>query len=313
MSSQKPGRSNLTREQIKAEREAKKAAKAAAKKNNRIPETSINCIEKDKTSKASDEVSCVANGPLETSSNSNEQADKTIAKDVTKTKGERVAKEVSKQDTVSSVSASVTNGSSEDGSEIKSKAELRAERRAKQEAQRAAKQQQAAQSNITPQTSVKSQAVKPADTVPECPAKRTVAKNTTKEDIHEINLFKHLYQEREQSASRAAEITSRIHPAIVKLGIQYAKKIIVGSNARCVALLAAVRQMVGDFEKPAQADFVRGLNAILDESLVYLRHCRPWAVSMQNAISHLKRQMTQFPPTLSDDDVRQHISYFLII
>ena len=34
-----------------------------------------------------------------------------------------------------------------------------------------------------------------------------------------------------------------IHPAILKLGIQYSKGIISGSNARCVALIHAMKQV----------------------------------------------------------------------
>lgn len=36
---------------------------------------------------------------------------------------------------------------------------------------------------------------------------------------------------------------SNIHPAVIKLGVQYAKGIICGSNARCVALLLAFKKV----------------------------------------------------------------------
>jgi translation initiation factor eIF-2B subunit delta len=35
-----------------------------------------------------------------------------------------------------------------------------------------------------------------------------------------------------------------LHPAVVKLGTQYADHIVVGSNARCIALLNALKQVV---------------------------------------------------------------------
>ena len=34
-----------------------------------------------------------------------------------------------------------------------------------------------------------------------------------------------------------------VHPAVVKLGLQYSEGIICGSNARCIALLAAFQQV----------------------------------------------------------------------
>lgn len=121
---------------------------------------------------------------------------------------------------------------------------------------------------------------------------------------HEVNLFKHLYDERQLALVHVASVNSSIHPAIVRLGVQYADKVIVGSNARCVALLAAVKRLIEDFQRPQHADFIRGLEARLQESVAYLHHCRPLAVSMQNALRHLKWQMTQLPPTLSDKDAK---------
>ena len=34
-----------------------------------------------------------------------------------------------------------------------------------------------------------------------------------------------------------------LHPAVMKLGIQYADRVVVGSNARCIALLNALKQV----------------------------------------------------------------------
>jgi len=320
----KPNLTEKTREEIKAEREAKKAAKAAAKltknkinktnetcysinsvtsiTNNEIPETSnsIKANETKKKNSISENVSNeIKNGSLEISNKISEQIIKTDSTDITNTEDKTVEK-VAKQNVIPSSNVNEPSKSENKG---KSKAELRAERRAKQESQRAAKQQQSlVKSNDKLQT-VK-QTAKPV--VSECPVKKIVIKSAINEDEHEINLFKHLYHERQLYSVNIATINSRIHPAIVKLGVQYANKIIVGSNARCIALLAAMKQVIVEFEKPAQADFVRGLEVILQESLAYLHHCRPLAVSMQNAMRHLKWHMTQFSSTLPDNEVGQH-------
>jgi len=37
-----------------------------------------------------------------------------------------------------------------------------------------------------------------------------------------------------------------LHPAVMKLGMQYADRVVVGSNARCIALLNALRQVRGE-------------------------------------------------------------------
>ncbi|XP_067206408.1 translation initiation factor eIF2B subunit delta isoform X2 [Linepithema humile] len=326
----KPNVSQKTREEIKAEREAKKAAKAAAKavkgKSNVTVEEKIDnnvtnvasvssckIPQKNVKTEAAKEInSKAADKSIETCNNinnehmvvdcKNPEVDiKTVLK--ARVKNLRFA-EVSKANTIESTNVAVQNGTSEDNCEGKSKAELRAERRAKQEAQRAAKQQQ----QLTKDKAKADEPVKPCvETTSECLVKKSVAKSVTKEDTHEINLFKHLNYERELSLINIAIVNSNIHPAIVRLGVQYKSKVIVGSNARCVALLAAIKCVVKDFEKPAQADFIRGLEASLQESLAYLRRCRPLAVSMHNAMRHLNWQMTQFSPTLSDEEAKNKL------
>lgn len=320
--SKSEGKSNLpqkTREEIKAEREAKKAAKAAAK----VAKANVN--KADNVRNAAAVANCKIPVRDAKADVTTAKGDKVVETDNIKSKSatancgvlERGAKAAVATDAAGSQPADtgalkeneiqssnvVQNGASEGRSEGKSKAELRAERRAKQEAQRAAKQQQPAKDNVKTVESAKPR----VETVAECPARRSVAKSAIREDAHTVDLFKHLYQERERSLFNIATVNSSIHPAIVRLGVQYANKIIVGSNARCVALLAAVKQVVRDFEKPTQEDFVRSLEAHLKESLRYLRHCRPLGVSMQNAMRHLTWQMTQFSSTLSDEKAKNKL------
>ncbi|KAL6254375.1 hypothetical protein P5V15_014422 [Pogonomyrmex californicus] len=272
-SNERPNFPQKTREEIKAEREAKKAAKAAAKiikiNNNKVDNKNADPMANCKISA---------------------RTEKTI-----------IATEKNDKENTSQPSGiGIRNDTFEGKNERKSKAELRAERRAKQEAQRAVKQQQQlSKDNVKSKELLKSH----IETVSEC----LVKKNIVKEDAHEVNLFKHLYKERELSSFNVATVNSNIHPVIVKLGVQYANKIIVGSNARCLALLSAIKQVIQDFEKPVQADFIRGLETALQKSMAYLHHCRPLAVSMQNAMRYLKWQMTQLSSTLSDEDAKNRL------
>ncbi|KOX73121.1 Translation initiation factor eIF-2B subunit delta [Melipona quadrifasciata] len=299
MTNKKGNISEKSREEIKAEREAKKAAKAHAKAKAKSTKISDKDPSNNNKSPSCDSIkNRTSNDTPEIVTNKNIESPNKISV-ITKTsntceKDEKVVSEVS--------------------SEGKSKAELRAERRAKQEAQRAAKQQilsgknknKTKEENTTNNNS-SSNNNKPAthtiDTV-----KNVSPKKTPKVNIHEINLFKHLYHEREQAIVNVPFVNSNIHPAIIRLGAQYANKIIVGSNARCVAFLAGVKQLIQDFERPPQADFIRGFEANLQESVAYLHHCRPLAVSMHNALKHLKWQMTQFSSSLSDVDVKNKLS-----
>lgn len=282
--------SEKSREEIKAEREAKKAAKAHAKAKAKSTKISDKDPSNNNKSTSSNSVkNRTSNDIPETVTNKNIESPNKISV-ITKTceKDEKVVPEIS--------------------SEEKSKAELRAERRAKQEAQRAAKQQILSEKNKNKNkeedNNNSNNNNKPAThTITVDTVKKVSPKNIQKINIHEINLFKHLYHERKQAIVNVPFVNSNIHPAIIRLGAQYASKIIVGSNARCVAFLAGVKQLIQDFERPPQADFIRGFEANLQESVAYLHHCRPLAVSMHNALKHLKWQMTQFSSSLSDVDV----------
>ncbi|XP_076631584.1 eukaryotic translation initiation factor 2B subunit delta isoform X2 [Colletes latitarsis] len=278
-----------SREMIKAEREAKKAAKALAKLKGKTSEAQT----KNATNKKSTEPDITQNS---------ETAGRTVVGNVQDQRKTAVTNKVT--------DTRINNEPSETNNGGKSKAELRAERRAKQETQRAAKQQHLLEKNKvnSKETDNNTRVTEVAAEVEDAKKIVTPKKTVQKDNIHEINLFKHLYHEREKAIVDVPPINSKIHPEIIRLGAQYARKVIVGSNARCVALLVAVKKLIQDFERPSQADFIRGLEANLQQSIAYLHHCRPLAVSMQNALRHLKRQMTQLPSALTDVDAKSKLS-----
>ncbi|XP_046742445.1 translation initiation factor eIF-2B subunit delta [Diprion similis] len=278
-----------SREQVKAEREAKKAAKALAKSKAKTPKTEQT---------------------IDVKSSKDTPTKIVTAKNVNKGVEEIVVdkKAVPSKETVKRTESEIVSSAGDKKNESvtktasdKSKREARAERRAKQEAQRAAKEMQIPQKNK--QKTVEPPKSKAPSKLLE-PVKNIVKKNLLDNNLHEVKLFKHLYHERELSLVNVPTLNSDIHPALIRLGVQYANKIIVGSNARCVALLSAIKQLIEDFERPPQVDFTRGLESSLQEGAAYLHHCRPMAVSMQNALKHLKWQMSQLPTTTSDEDAK---------
>lgn len=297
-----------SREQIKAERDAKKAAKAALKNKGKnvkqekgVIKPCVKVIAPEKSEIRNENIQSCLEPSREIVAEKNKNLDEKVSK---------VVENLSKMSVDDSNEKSQQQGDKTDG---KNKSELRADRRAKQEAQRAAKLQQ--EKIKTPKvvkpvnaSKTKNDTKKQDLDVREAQkATQSTKKSTAKDSEHEISLFKHLYQEREQAFLNKSRVNSNIHPAIVKLGVQYENKVIVGSNARCIALLAAVKELVRDFERPSQADFTRGLEASLQESSTYLHHCRPFAVSMQNALRHLKWKMSQFPTTISDDEAKTNL------
>ncbi|EFA02518.1 translation initiation factor eIF2B subunit delta [Tribolium castaneum] len=158
-----------------------------------------------------------------------------------------------------------------------SKAELKARRREQQEAQRLAKQQQ----QKPPE---KAAEVKKAAPSPKKVEKKKVS------DSRRLQIVSHLYSD---ASFSNASVYKNVHPAFVRLGVQYSTKKILGSNARARALLAAVKCLINDLQTPPKQEFCRYLETVLQTCMDYLQLCRPLAVSMTNALRHFKTKLHQ--------------------
>lgn len=221
----------------------------------------------------------------------------------------------------------------------KSKAELKAERRAKQEAQRAAKQEkkdagsasggkpEATGPNIKKEASLKdvsaaSAVKKEPKRVPDhlkaddAETQKRIAKRLEKQRLpqrtvaqRKVRLFNHLHQyEREVSLTGSFSFSSGgIHPVIIKLGLQYAEGVICGSNARCLAMLAAFKQVIQDYTTPPQKELSRDLEATIKPYISFLNQCRLMSVSMGNAVKHLKHHITHMPNNLKDYEAKKKL------
>ncbi|EDW09454.1 translation initiation factor eIF-2B subunit delta isoform X1 [Drosophila mojavensis] len=277
--------SEKTREQIKAEREAKKAAKQAAKS---------------------------------AKSNNVDAAAKQLNNLQVATKIEAAP----------AAAATATGAAATADHEKKKPALTKAERRAIQEAQRAAKAQgQAKKTTATPGT-VKSAAGNSVKATPnvsvtthkehkpdkddkvDSPAKSPSKGGTVKADREcKVKLFNHLV-----SADKDASLfinDPNVHPSMARLGVQYAQRTIVGSNARCIAFLHALRQVVQDFETPAKKEFGRSLDVAVKHHVDHLNKCRPLAVSVYNAYKQFKNQLTQLPTDTPETELKELLGHFI--
>jgi len=182
----------------------------------------------------------------------------------------------------------------------------KAERRAIQEAQRAAKTQGQAKKPqpagkappTAPPKELKRESVSPtkaatSSSPSKCPA-------STPSGECRVKLFNHLVCAKEDSQFINDPL---VHPSIARLGVQYAKRTVVGSNARCIAFLHALRQVVHDFETPAKKEFGRSLDAAVKHHVDHLHKCRPLAVSVSNAYKQFKNQLTQLPADIPETEV----------
>lgn len=62
-------------------------------------------------------------------------------------------------------------------------------------------------------------------------------------------------------------------------------------------------QVIDDYVLPPNVEFSRGLEAHLTPCINFIKSCRLPAVSMNNAIKHIKWQLTQLPNTIAEYDV----------
>ncbi|KAF1501082.1 Translation initiation factor eIF-2B subunit delta, partial [Eudyptula minor novaehollandiae] len=208
----------------------------------------------------------------------------------------------------------------------KSKAELRAERRAKQEAERAQKQAKKAElSQAATTAKPRLTPTEPQSVVKRLPehvqvddpaAQRKLAKKLERQQVPlrqdygtKVNLFSHLHQySRKKPLTQQMSIPSMvIHPAVVRLGLQYSQGIINGSNARCIALLEVFKQLIQDYSTPPNEELSRDLVAKLKPHISFLNQCRPLSASMGNAIKFLKKEISCLPDTLREEEAKEKL------
>lgn len=180
------------------------------------------------------------------------------------------------------------------------KAQLKAKRREMQEAQRSAKA--TVSKEVEKQPVVKQQQTKPEPKPP-------IKKETRKQSVSKVQLVHHLYIERTKTSDceNSTVNLKDVHPSFIKLGVQYASNTILGSNARCLALLAALKLLVEDVSAPPKQEFCRYLESTLQYCVAYLQHSRPIAVSMTNALRHFKLNLTQVDVNLSETEKKSKL------
>ncbi|XP_033001188.1 translation initiation factor eIF-2B subunit delta [Lacerta agilis] len=215
----------------------------------------------------------------------------------------------------------------------KSKAELRAERRAKQEAERALKQARKGEPGQAAPAAAAAPAIPkarppPGETQPglkrlpehvqvdDVAAQKKLAKKLERQQVPlrpdygaKVSLFSHLHQySRKKLLTQHMSIpASAIHPAVVRLGLQYSQGTINGSNARCIALLRVFKQVIGDYTTPANEELSRDLVNKLKPYISFLNQCRPLSASMGNAIKFLKKEISALPPSMREEEAKRDL------
>ncbi|CAF4704076.1 unnamed protein product [Rotaria sp. Silwood1] len=153
-----------------------------------------------------------------------------------------------------------------------------------------------------------------ATTTTTVPSNQSQQKRQQKSDDARVTLFAHLmiYTRNLERLPITSESKS-VHPAIIKLGLQYATRQIVGSNLRCVAFLVAIQKMLEDYEGPPGSNNLStldpvDLNTKLKINISFLTKCRPNAVTMGTAIRYLKTHIERIPRNITNEKAKELLS-----
>ena len=192
----------------------------------------------------------------------------------------------------------------------------KAERRALQEKQRAAKEAKKKQASDPQPSSVPKGLRVPTSMLYD--DAKTRKKQRQQESVmrtwtqKQVALFSHLPQyERENSFTVNIKSKDVIHPAILRLGLQYAEGVIIGSNSRSVAMLKALKSVISDYVVPTDQSLNRHLVPYLRPQISYLVQCRPLSVGMGNAIKTLKLEIAKLSPDMSDTESKEYLLEFI--
>ena len=288
-------------EEIKAEREAKKKAKA---------ETKGKAKNKDITTEPVNEGETV---PTSDSKSPEEIKAEREAKKKAKAEAKAKIKDNTTEPPPTSKSEPAQQSEQNEMEGGKSKAQLKAERRAKQEAQRAAKADEAQKKEDSKSKPPQVKRVPDEIQADRASVEKKLAKRLASQQIlprtkaqRKVQLFSHLHQyEREFSISSSYPIVgSHIHPSIMTLGLQFAEGNVVGSNARCVALMKALKDFIEDYTTPESSELDRDLNDKLKPQITFLKECRPNSISMGNAIRSLKSRINAVPTGSTEKEAK---------
>ncbi|TIA73067.1 hypothetical protein E3P91_01642 [Wallemia ichthyophaga] len=98
-----------------------------------------------------------------------------------------------------------------------------------------------------------------------------------------------------------------VHPQISRLGALLSNFSIVGANARTLALMSALKLVIGSYNTPPGTTLSRNLLSVISPQITHLESCRPKSISNGSAIRWLKLQIANIDPDMDDNDARNHL------
>ena len=89
-----------------------------------------------------------------------------------------------------------------------------------------------------------------------------------------------------------------------QVGLSYLAGDISGGNARCIAMLRAFQEAIGDYSTPPEKVLVRDLTSKISSYVSFFTECRPLSMSMGNAIRFVKSRIAKLPLSHSESEAK---------
>jgi len=146
------------------------------------------------------------------------------------------------------------------------------------------------------------------------PKNRKAKKNPfSKPDIpfsKQITLFSHLPQKEKKLQPHEGGFGAKtsLHPMFLQIGLKMGEGVLVGGNARTLALLKAFKQFVLDFKFRRREVEAFDLNAAMKEQINFIVDSRPLCTGQANAIIWMKKRISRLSDEDDEDYIRSELS-----
>lgn len=127
-----------------------------------------------------------------------------------------------------------------------------------------------------------------------------------------ITLFDHLGKHGHTSTANAPK---EVHPEVLSLGLRMSSYRVLGSSARCKAMLEAFKKVISDYTTPPNTTLSRNLTMVLSHQIDFLKSSRPLSIAMGNAIRWLKQEIStvsiDIPDSAAKSTLNESIDNFI--
>merc|ERR1712212_196403 len=130
------------------------------------------------------------------------------------------------------------------------------------------------------------------------------------ESMKKGSFFDHLpLYDRKISLTKTYDFNANcpVHPFFLRIGLQLQEGKIQGSNARCVALMMAVKQLISDYTLTLNTEISRDLESKLKPNISFIDLCRSLSVSQGSFIKFAKAQISQLDRNLSEGEAKSQL------